>query len=333
MIKKIFLSVLLTTTLGMQSNACDVCGCSLSGLYFGLVPNTPNHFAGLRYNRASFSALIDNDDYYFEDEYSNDTYNRLAFFGQFFLSEKIQLRYILPYLSNTMKGSHQTVRSSGIGDPVLMAYTPLFNTGSPAIQQAMHSLRVGAGVKLPLGEHDKRDQNELINRNFQLGSGSTDFLLSVLYTFRYRFLGLNMESSYKLNTTNRDQYRFGNQGNLSANAVFYLETSTFSILPYGGVHAEYAQAHKDHHIKQGNTGGHAWLGNLGVQVFRKSFAINLLYQKPVYQAFNTDHHVEIKGGARLSASLLYSFAFKQKTKAPKSTLKTNTHSKHNLGVE
>ena len=95
-----------------QANACDVCGCSLGGYYFGVLPNGQLHFVGLRYQTASFNALIDNR--LFEDEYSDDTYRRTELIGGYSITKKLMLTFNLPYSINTMEGNLQNVRSNGL---------------------------------------------------------------------------------------------------------------------------------------------------------------------------------------------------------------------------
>jgi len=308
MIKKVSFFI-IATGLFLRASACDICGCNMSGLYFGFLPMYKSHFVGLRYNQATFKAYIDNDDFYFEDEYSSDTYRQVELMGRFSLSEKWQLRYILPYAINTMDGSHQNVNSNGFGDPIIMGYFNPFSTGDDFTQTIRQTLLLGAGIKLPLGQFDREDGGELINRNFQLGSGSVDYIAGLNYTARLSAVGLNIESSYKINTENELDYSFGDQFNASANLFYYIETAQLSILPFGGLFYEYAEEHKNGGIIEANTGGEAWLGTFGVQLFRNKLMLNLQYQTPISQSFNTDVNASISGKDRFSVSLIQNFSF------------------------
>ncbi|MEM6830509.1 MAG: hypothetical protein AAF551_08315 [Bacteroidota bacterium] len=308
MIKKITLSLTAIAWL-IQASACDICGCNMSGLYFGFLPMYKSHFVGLRYSQTTFDAYIDNDGFYFEDEFSTDTYRRVELIGRFSLSNKLQVRYIVPYAVNDMDGSHQNVHAHGFSDPIVMAYYNPFNTGNDFTRTIMHTLLLGGGVKLPLGAFGQQDQGELINPNFQLGSGSLDYVVGLNYTARHRTLGINIESSYKINTANRDDYRFGDQANASANLFYYIETPKLSILPFGGVYYERAAHHTSGEIIEANTGGEAWLGTLGAQLFRNKLMVNLQYQTPISQSFHTDHHASISGKDRFSISVIQNFSF------------------------
>ena len=54
--------------------------------------------------------------------------------------------------------------------------------------------------------------------NAQIGTGSVDFLINGMYGLSIRNFGLNLSASYKINTVNAQNYKYGNkfQGNLIA---------------------------------------------------------------------------------------------------------------------
>ncbi|MGB3464755.1 MAG: hypothetical protein WBA74_05785 [Cyclobacteriaceae bacterium] len=311
--KRLFILFLLLGS-GLASHsvyACDVCGCKLGGLYFGILPQFENHFVGLRYSNAAFRAAVNYNSDYLEDETSNDLYQRIDLIGRYSLSEKWKVNVIVPYLMNEMDGSHQRIVSNGIGDPMIIAYYQLVNNGADIARKNKHALLIGGGLKLPLGEFTAEDQGEIINRNFQLGSGSLDYLLSANYTVRRKAAGINAEASYKLNTANSDNYRFGNQFNMSTYAFYWMEWSGVSLLPYAGSYFEYGDNHTNFDFREVNTGGHATFASMGMQVYAGNLTVNMQYQVPVAQRFNTDGISEIEAGNRMSLSLLWNISKKK----------------------
>ena len=50
----VFSVLLMTATV---SQACDACGCKLSGFSFGILPQYTSHFVGLRYTHAAFGLI------------------------------------------------------------------------------------------------------------------------------------------------------------------------------------------------------------------------------------------------------------------------------------
>lgn len=311
MIRPKIMFLIFVLLFSFRSNACDVCGCQLGGFTFGLMPQQGGHFIGLRYSRADFSASMIHNSAYFEDEFSEDSYQQIDLVGRFTVTPRLQVMFQLPYAFNQMDGSHQSIQLNGIGDPVVLA---LYNLLSPdAFKPWKHTLLVGGGLKLPFGEYRAADNNELINRNFQLGSGSLDYLLSMNYTLRHKRFGFNLESTYKINTANKVDYRFGNQVNGSATFFYQVWTSTLSVFPMIGVYAEHAHEHIEQEIEQMNTGGHALFGTLGMQAFYKNWTLTAMYQHPVHQRFNAEAIATISADQRFNVGLMYSFSFKKKS--------------------
>lgn len=298
-----------------QSQACDICGCKLGGVYFGILPLYNTHFIGLRYSQAAFKASITyGNNQYISNEFSEDTYRRVDLLGRYSISRKLQVSFVVPYLMNDMNGSHQTVQSAGVGDPMVLLYYNVLNTANSGISFWQQSLSVGGGVKLPLGEYQKEDNGTIINRNFQLGSGSVDYLLSLNYTLRYKKTGINIESGYKMNTPNSQGYRFGNQLNASAYLFQWIETPQVAFLPFAGVYYEQAGKHTNDVVEQLNTGGSALFGTVGLQVFRNNLSVNMLYQAPWVQNYHTDQLSDISARSRFTVGLLYNFSLKKPKK-------------------
>ena len=110
-----------------------------------------------------------------------------------------------------MKGKKVQRKSlKGLGDIVISANYNLINTYDSADHFFKHNLLIGGGLKLPTGEFRAIENGLTVNQNFQLGTGSLDFLFNFIYTVRRKNLGLNTELSYSRNTTNKDEYKFGN---------------------------------------------------------------------------------------------------------------------------
>jgi len=283
----------------------------MSGLYFGFIPLYNDHFIGLKYSQSTFKAFIENDEFYFEDERSTDTYHRFDVMGRFVLSDRIQIRYVLPYLINNMNGSHERILTSGVGDPIVMLYYTPFNNDDDFSGKIMQTLQVGAGLKVPVGKSELSENGELVNRNFQLGTGSLDYLIGLNYSARYKAIGLNVESSYKFNGTNGNSYRFGNQTTISSNIFYYKETPRVLFLPFTGVYFESSAVHRNQGIIESNTGGESVLATFGIQAFIKKWSVNLQYQTPIHQHFFTDNFVSLSGKDRFSIGFIHSFSFKK----------------------
>lgn len=303
--KVFFISLALLAAHGTMG--CDVCGCSLGGSYFGILPQFNKNFVGLRWSQARFHAYMNHQSDYLKPETSNDTYQKLELWGRYYLNKRIQLFAFIPYSFNSMKGTEQVVSSHGLGDITLIGNYLLLNTGEDKTKKFKHTWMAGAGVKLPTGDSNLEDKGVLVNPNFQLGTGSLDFLLSTVYTLRYQKAGLSVESGYKINTRNRNDYVFGNQFHASSQIFYWQNAGLFAFLPNAGVYFERAAKHRDGTILQANTGGSSVQLMAGLETYVKGFTVGFTYKHPVNQHYNSDNIADITAKNSWSLSLTYNF--------------------------
>ena len=302
MIKQIlFSSLLLLTVLG---KACDVCGCAMGAFSQGIMPDYSSHFVGFRYNWSQFNTQIKHQYPVKPTENSADTYQRLDFVARYNISKKIKLNLSAPFIQNSMVGSHQSITASGIGDPILLV---LYQFWTESLMQKNHFLTVGSGIKFPLGKSDFEDNGLLVNRNFQLGTGSVDFLITSNYFHRKNKSAVSLESTYKINLKNAEQYRFGNQFNIAANYVYLTGKNKFSFLAIAGLYAEHAAPHTENQVRVFNTGGSGLYSNTGAQLYVGKVRLSAGFQYPLYQIFQTDNATTISAKPRFNADLIFFF--------------------------
>jgi hypothetical protein len=297
----LFLSIILSAS---ASRACDVCGCAMGAFSQGIMPDYSAHFVGFRYNWSQFYAQVDHENSVPATENSTDTYQRLDLVARYNISKKLKLNLALPYIRNSMQGSHQTLTNSGLGDPIFVVQYQLW---TESLVQKNHFLTLGSGMKFPLGKSNLIDNGALVNRNFQMGTGSFDFLITANYFYRKGKSGINLETSYKLNTKNKEDYRFGNQFNFASNYVFLSGKNKFSFLAYGGLYAEHAAPHTENQVRVFNTGGFGVYSNTGVQCYFSKIRISAGFQYPIYQNFQTDNITTINAKPRFNADLIFFF--------------------------
>ncbi|HEY3404263.1 MAG TPA: hypothetical protein VGK59_12800 [Ohtaekwangia sp.] len=305
--KKIKLVLLVLMLSSVSARACDVCGCSLGGSYYGILPQFSKNFVGLRWSQAKFYAYMDHQGEYIAPEYSHDTYNKVELWGRFYITKRFQVFAFIPYAYNDMNGSEQNISNNGLSDITLLGNYILLNTGEDETVRWKHTWMVGGGVKLPTGKNNLEDNGILVNPNFQLGTGSVDFLANTVYTVRYQKAGFNAETGYKINTRNSEKYLFGNQFHASGQFFFWQNMKSFSFLPNAGLYFEQSSQHKDSQAIQTNTGGYALLATAGLETYYKRVTLGLNYKRPVKQKFNSDEIAEITAKDRWIVSLTYNF--------------------------
>ncbi|WP_209332705.1 hypothetical protein [Lunatimonas salinarum] len=284
-----------------NASACDACGCALGGFNFGIIPQNEAHFVGLKYSRANFYADMMHGG---NLEYSNDLYQRMDFMGRIALKERLQLNIVLPYMHNQMDGSHEKAQLSGLGDPMaILNYKIIDQKGNP-MEAWLHNLWIGGGIKSPLANFEYSQTEQLINPNFQLGSGSWDYLASANYTSMRNRWGINLEAVYKVNAANPQNYRFGNQYNMQASAFYMSRAGNTQFIPIGGIYHEYGGQHTFEGFYQSNSGGKLTMAQIGLQVQSGTWMLHGNYQSPLSQHFNSDLHVNIESKGRLSFTLV-----------------------------
>lgn len=303
--KVLLLSIL--TLMGMPAKACDVCGCSLGGNYFGILPQFNKNFIGLRWSQSKFYAHMNHNSQYLDEEYSNDTYMKAELWGRFYINKRFQVFAFIPYAYNKMEGTEQNITSYGLSDITFLSNYLIFNTGENNTTKFKHTLMGGVGIKLPTGKNNLKESGVLVNPNFQMGTGSTDFLISSVYTLRYQKVGLNTEAGYKMNTRNAEDYLFGNQFHASTQFFLWQNIKSFSFLPNTGLYYEQAAMHKDDQIIQVNTGGSALLLTAGIETYFKNFTLGINYKRPVSQNYNSDALADIQSKDRWMLSLTCNF--------------------------
>jgi hypothetical protein len=305
--KRIVFVLLLIAFVNEGVYACDVCGCSLGGNYFGVLPLFNKNFVGLRWSQAKFNAYMDHRSEGLPPEYSHDTYSRVELLGRFYVSPRLQVFAFIPYIYNNMNGTEQVVSASGLGDVTFMANYAVINTAQDKTRNVIHSWLVGGGLKLPTGKFSLADRGKLVNPNFQMGTGSLDFLITSMYTVRYKKAGITTEAGYKLNTRNSNDYLFGNQFHASSQLFYWQNLGGVTLLPSAGLYYEQAAVHHDAEIIQVNTGGSGLLLSAGLQASLKGFTAGVDYKHPLSQKYNSDDIADIQGGDRWTLSIAYNF--------------------------
>lgn len=288
--KKIFwiLSLLLILST-VQVSACDVCGCSAGGYYLGIMPQQNNNFIGLRYRNSIYDGHGGLVPYG-----AHDIFQSTELFTRYYLHPRVQLLGFVPYSFNHRMQTDREMKVKGLGDVLFLATYQLWNTvRGNNLEGWRHSFFVGGGLKLPTGQFrfSDMDASQVNNANFQLGTGSLDYLLSTNYTLRWKAWGLNLEGSVKINGKNEDDYRFGTRFSGNGNLFLIRQLSkSLAIMPYAGLYAEKSSVDWQQGAEVESTGGPLLASNTGLDIYlNQRWALGLKYQLPVYQNLGGGH--------------------------------------------
>lgn len=284
---KFSVALLLAANVAM---ACDICGCANSGAYFGLLPQSNKSLIGVRYQRLHFITHPDSKVLRTEEHF-----NVSEVYARFFPIKRVQIMAFVPYRIDQQVTSADTKKQHGIGDVTILANYNLLNTLMDKENSGAftHTLMIGGGIKAPTGKFkfDENNTLEVANANFQLGTGSTDFIVNAFYTVNLNQWGLATNVSRKFNTTNSQEYKFGNQLYGTVDLYRSFTIGEISITPSLGVYAENAgHGRKDGKILE-ETGGKLLNGAAGLTFFSNRWTLGVNAQKPLAQKSSSGHVV------------------------------------------
>ena len=266
----------------LNASACDVCGCGNGSSFFGILPQSHFKFGGLRYQTKTFDSHFTSNLLKTEENFQSiEPWLRL------YPIKKTQLILMGSVQSNTQtimaSGERKTL--SGIGDVSALAHYNVVNTFFDSTAHTLdHIWLLGGGIKLPTGKYDyAMTEDEVANPNFQLGTGSVDYLVNSIYTVRKNNIGLNVDLSYKINGTNMNHYKFANKSRAIVNGFAQISVGDFMFLPNIGVLGEYAKNDKQNGIDNRFSGGYMTTAMLGSEIYYKKITAGFLVQKPLIQ--------------------------------------------------
>ena len=276
--KKIFIVAVLTILLNpLSSEACNVCGCGVGNYHYGILPQFGKNFVGLRYRYSSFQSTLDGSHAH---QYSYETFRTAELWGRFYPVKRVQAFVFVPFNINERIEGPTTKKLKGLGDIIVSANYNVINTYDSTDSFFTHNLLVGAGVKLPTGEYQQIENGLTVNQNFQLGTGSVDVLLNAIHTIRHGNMGMNAEISYSLNSTNKDEYRFGNAARAGLTLFYILRSGGVTVMPHVGISGEYFRDNKQFDQPFPDTGGWASLCNLGSEIYYRNIAVGISWSHP-----------------------------------------------------
>ncbi len=285
--KKYLISLILISALPLLSAACDICGCGVGNNYIGILPDFHKHIFGLRYRYNSIYSHIGAGGVttYLT---SKEQYNTVEAWGGWNLTDKFRILASVPYSFNKRTNEGTARSKEGLGDITLSGYYQLLNTRHTAGSKLLvQNLWIGGGVKLPTGKYNPKDKSTgTENTNlFQLGTGSTDFIVSTMYDVRLQDAGLNVSANYKINTANKEDYLYGNKLNVNTQAYYKINIKKkLTIAPNAGVQYETAQSDTDNKFDVAISGGDLLLGTAGIETNVKKIAIGANWQTPLSQS-------------------------------------------------
>ena len=299
--KTVWATVLFALFAAIHANACEN-GCMAIGTTSqDLVPNASSDFVAIRWNLQryhSFGHIFRDGEWQLVDE-SPVRVHQLAVNGRFYVHPKWYLAANVPFVF----ASNHDGNANGFGDISLLAGYRVFETAADK-EDGRHRLTIQAGIKLPtahIGHQRKISQHDAA---VLVGTTSTDLLFGAEHIFRLRNGGLTSSVSYKLNTTGRNNYRFGDIVTIGSQGFYAWERNNWSVLPNAGLSVERLNNDKLNGVLQSGTSGWSLLYKTGIQVHKGRTAVAVTYQRAALDRFTNQN---IKNDFRMDASVLVTF--------------------------
>lgn len=299
----IFIWGLISLLTSYNAFSCDVCGCGNGGSFFGLLPQSHSSLLGVRYRTKSFDSHLQSAFFRAQEQFhTTELYTR------FYPVNKVQVMAFLPYHTNqqTVVRDQSQHRLQGIGDATVLMHYAVWNTMfDSTAHQWDHVLLLGGGIKVPTGNYQfDESRGEVANANFQLGTGSWDFPISVNYTLRKGMNGLNVDFSQRFTTFNSQNYRFANRQMLAMTYFQHRYIGKISWMPNLGVTAERAGQDWKDGSRNPFTGAQLVQGTLGTEVYWGRWAVGATAYLPLVQHLSNG---ELKIKPNLQAHITLNF--------------------------
>lgn len=302
---RILLFLLSFTGWPVLGFACDVCGGSLSSAGIGLVPRYQNSFIGMRiqYRQFTSGSHIHQNQL---DEASTERYSSIELMGKWAVRRNVHLYVFLPINHHERRQAATIDRLSGLGDASLLLNYVLFSQPVRS-GRYQHLLQAGAGLKLPTGRCDAVRDKLMLNPNMQLGTGSWDGVMHILYAAGVGQSGFQLEGNYRYCTVNQLNYRFGNRASASATVFYSTSLKRVTLMPTVGCLFENAQPDCMQEELVDMSGGQSWQAQVGCQSIFNRVQVGIQGGLPLANNLSGGH---VKPSPRWSAQLLYQFTKK-----------------------
>lgn len=282
------LTALFVWLLSVPVSACDVCGCSASGSFLGILPQYNRHFVGLSYQYQSFTSSHPVVAGEVQPQQSEDYFQSLTAWGRFYPFKRVQVFMFIPYQYNYVQEGGSTTFMQGIGDIRMLINYMVLTTPDSSDREWRHNLLAGGGIKAPVGRNDFTNREGIILSNMQPGTGSWDFLFNTNYTLRYRKTGINLDALYQMNSVNNRDYRYGDKLNAGLSAFMLQETGVLTWQPQAGLRYQFSgtdESSYQYRIINPYSGGSQLYFTAGIGVYYKRTAITLLGSIPLWEHY------------------------------------------------
>lgn len=280
--KHFILGLGLLALSSLSAQACDQCGCASSG-YMGIVPQFGRHYIGLRYQYQHFetrhlTSLADDA----QLEKSKEHFHTLELKGSYYPHKRVQLLASIPFVHRTQMTNDQgNYTAYGLGDVWVGGNYTVISTPDTIGKKVRHNFLVGTGLKAPTGQNRLQQNGETLHQNLQPGTGSWDVDMNLRYILRVKRWGLSSAVNYRLNTKNRDNYKYGDRITSLIGGFYWTAYRNMTFIPQVGLNLDYALKDIENRHLRTKTGGYVLAARADVQLGFKRLITSVGYAIPI----------------------------------------------------
>ncbi|MBL4669834.1 MAG: hypothetical protein HRT73_05405 [Flavobacteriales bacterium] len=248
-----------------------------------------------------------------------ETYNSYDVFANLYLNSRLQLNLSTYFSDNyILKDDSISANIAGVGDFSVIVKYKLFNTKKCSVDSLknkfIHRFTIGGGIDLPTGHYNKSTVTgfetdfkpnvilgtpiEELDPHLQSGTGTFSYLFLMEYMTKFNKFGINTNISYKLSTTNKNEFRFANRFNANGTLFFLTTLSTkIKLMPFIGSSYETSRRDAQNNNDVLGSGGEVLFFNGGINFFINKLSVEFSYYAPIYedllddQAFNKNRMI------------------------------------------
>jgi len=242
--------------------------------------------------------------------YSSDDFESYKVFEcrfKYFMTERLEFNVFVPLHNNKSKTNNVVNRHTGLGD---ISFNAGFHVITPKAEEYFrHKLIVGAGIKLPTGNHYAHDQNgNRLPFEMQPGSGSFDGFGYMNYMFAANNMGANISINYKVNGSNNYHEKLMSGHNHYMSLFYKLNCKDMIVYPSLQANYEYTKGLAVYDVLSKNTHVNSLLLGPGLDIYYKSFSFNTSWQ---FTTFETVRDGSLKSVGRISFGINYNITKKE----------------------
>jgi hypothetical protein len=301
MIKRFFVVFCLAVSSISAVNACDACGCTVSGLGIGLMTDYRSNFIRLSYFETRFNSNPEHGHHN-----STDVFSRMDVSVRYSFARLPKLRFIghLPYGRNRRNSNDTESTVHGFSDVKFLLNYTLLN-GRTKNDKASFYVEAGGGINLPTGKYDGDIADKNLPENFNIGNGSLGYIFQLNSVLSNDVLGLLINNNYQLNNEVEDGYHFGNQFSSQLTAFKELPIGNLGFIPNVGL--LYEKIASDEYSNGNNvpeTGGEGLFFSSAINFKTDEWLAGVSYSLPIDQHYSSG---VIDAGRKLAFHFSYLF--------------------------